>query len=136
MFYLVARIGRFAVCPPQSTDIQEVMKVFKLNKSGLMEKNKIAVTNKNVTKSMSTVAANKTHASVADSAAKSKPAMATRKITAKPVGQVRGVANGEDRQKMIAIAAYHRAEQRGFSGGDAMQDWLEAESEIDGAVYD
>lgn len=38
-----------------------------------------------------------------------------------------------DRQKMIATAAYYRAEKRGFKGNDAdtVQDWLEAEMEID-----
>lgn len=35
----------------------------------------------------------------------------------------------EERQRMIEEAAYYRAEQRGFSG-DQVQDWLEAESEI------
>lgn len=37
-----------------------------------------------------------------------------------------------DRQKMIATAAYYRAEKRGFKGNDAdaAQDWLEAEMEI------
>ncbi len=109
--------------------------MFKLNKSGLTEKGKPAVATKNMTKSMSTVAANKTDVRVAGSAAKSKPATATRKFTAEPISQVHGVANGEDRQEMIAIAAYYRAERRGFSGGDAMQDWLEAEAEIDGTVY-
>ena len=37
----------------------------------------------------------------------------------------------EDRQHMISTAAYYRAERRGFNGGDEMQDWLEAEAEID-----
>lgn len=32
--------------------------------------------------------------------------------------------------KMISEAAYYRAEKRNFQGGDAHQDWLEAESEI------
>lgn len=38
-----------------------------------------------------------------------------------------------DRQKMIATAAYYRAEKRGFIGNeaDAVQDWLEAEMEVD-----
>lgn len=36
----------------------------------------------------------------------------------------------EQRQRMIEEAAYYRAEQRGFCGGDEMQDWLAAESEI------
>jgi hypothetical protein len=37
----------------------------------------------------------------------------------------------EERQHMIAIAAYVRAEKRGFVGGDAVDDWLHAEAEID-----
>jgi hypothetical protein len=32
---------------------------------------------------------------------------------------------------MIAEAAYYRALARGFSGGDPLADWLEAEAEID-----
>ncbi|MBW8072211.1 MAG: DUF2934 domain-containing protein [Ferrovum sp.] len=32
---------------------------------------------------------------------------------------------------MIAIAAYYRAERRGFDSGDALTDWLEAEAEVD-----
>jgi hypothetical protein len=35
---------------------------------------------------------------------------------------------------MIAKAAYYRAEQRGFNGDSEMQDWLEAEAEIDAPV--
>jgi len=42
--------------------------------------------------------------------------------------------NGIDRQEMIAIAAYYRAESRGFNYGDEMQDWLEAEVEMDNRV--
>ena len=34
------------------------------------------------------------------------------------------------RNQMIAEAAYFRAEQRGFSGGDPLLDWVEAEAEI------
>jgi DNA anti-recombination protein RmuC len=37
----------------------------------------------------------------------------------------------EQRQRMIAEAAYFRAEQRGFQGGDPVDDWLQAEAEID-----
>ena len=37
----------------------------------------------------------------------------------------------EQREQMIAVAAYYRAERRGFQGGDPRQDWLEAEAEID-----
>lgn len=35
------------------------------------------------------------------------------------------------RRRMIAEAAYYRAEQRGFEGGDPVADWLEAEAEVD-----
>ena len=37
----------------------------------------------------------------------------------------------EQRYKMIADAAYFRAEKRGFVGGNVANDWLEAEAEID-----
>jgi hypothetical protein len=37
----------------------------------------------------------------------------------------------EQREHMIAEAAYYLAEHRGFQGGDPMQDWLQAEVEID-----
>lgn len=39
--------------------------------------------------------------------------------------------SGEDRYRMIAEAAYFRAEQRGFSPGNELDDWLAAEIEID-----
>ena len=32
---------------------------------------------------------------------------------------------------MIAMAAYYRAEKRGFTGGSQEDDWLQAEAEID-----
>jgi hypothetical protein len=99
------------------------------NKPGLTQKSKSAVATKkvtakparNISKSMSATAANKTDVRTVVSAGKRKPAAA--------------VVAGEDRYEMIAIAAYCRAEQRGFNGGNAMQDWLEAEAEIDAAVY-
>lgn len=37
----------------------------------------------------------------------------------------------EERWKMVAIAAYHKAEQRGFAPGGESQDWTEAEKEVD-----
>lgn len=39
---------------------------------------------------------------------------------------------GADRAHRIAEAAYFLAQQRGFTGGDPVQDWLEAERIIDG----
>jgi hypothetical protein len=37
----------------------------------------------------------------------------------------------EERWRMIAVAAYHRAEKRGFEQGSAEDDWFEAEKEVD-----
>lgn len=38
------------------------------------------------------------------------------------------------RQRMIAEAAYMRAESRNFQGGDPVQDWLEAEKQVDSVL--
>jgi hypothetical protein len=37
----------------------------------------------------------------------------------------------EERHDMIAVAAYYLAEQRGFPGGGALDDWVAAERRID-----
>ena len=37
----------------------------------------------------------------------------------------------EQRMELVAAAAYRRAEERGFEGGDPSLDWLEAEREVD-----
>src|SRR5690606_26298436 len=37
----------------------------------------------------------------------------------------------EERRRMIAEAAYYKALNRGFQGGDPVEDWLAAEREID-----
>ena len=37
----------------------------------------------------------------------------------------------EERWRMIAVAAYHKAEQRSFTSGREVDDWLEAEKEVD-----
>jgi hypothetical protein len=42
-----------------------------------------------------------------------------------------GGVTPEQRYRMVCDAAYFRAERRGFVGGNAVQDWLDAESEID-----
>ncbi|MDQ3797676.1 MAG: DUF2934 domain-containing protein [Pseudomonadota bacterium] len=36
----------------------------------------------------------------------------------------------EERWRMIAVAAYHKAEQRGFTPDRTLDDWLEAEKEV------
>jgi phasin family protein len=47
----------------------------------------------------------------------------------KPAGDKTAVSPLE-RWRMIAEAAYYRAEKRGFVGGNPMEDWAEAEKEI------
>jgi len=51
--------------------------------------------------------------------------------TVKAQVDTRSTVTAEERRRMIAEAAYLRAERRGFSGGDATDDWLSAEMEID-----
>lgn len=43
-------------------------------------------------------------------------------------------ANGVDRHEMIAMSAYYRSQKRDFNNGDEIQDWLEAEAEVDGLI--
>ena len=38
--------------------------------------------------------------------------------------------NAEERERLIAQAAYFRAEKRGFVPGCELQDWVEAEAEV------
>lgn len=40
-------------------------------------------------------------------------------------------AESERRRRMIAEAAYFRAERRGFEAGCELEDWLAAEAEVD-----
>jgi len=46
-------------------------------------------------------------------------------------GAKKSKISSEERQYMIAEAAYYRAEQRSFLGGNPERDWLESEVEID-----
>ena len=41
------------------------------------------------------------------------------------------MATSEERHHLIAVAAYYIAEQRGFQGDAALDDWLQAEAEVD-----
>jgi hypothetical protein len=43
----------------------------------------------------------------------------------------KSTGDGIDREEMIAVAAYFRAERRGFNYGDPVEDWLAAEAEVD-----
>ena len=51
--------------------------------------------------------------------------------SAAPVWEGAAGADDEQRQAMIAVAAYYRAEQRGFAPGCEMEDWLAAQAEVD-----
>ncbi len=42
--------------------------------------------------------------------------------------------SADERQQLIAVAAYLRAEQRGFAPGGELDDWFAAEREIDAAL--
>lgn len=42
--------------------------------------------------------------------------------------------SAEERDRLIREAAYLRAERRGFAADSALEDWLAAEAEIDGAL--
>lgn len=54
-----------------------------------------------------------------------------KKPARKRVTKQAAVITDEQRRQMIAEAAYYLSEQRGFAGGDPMQDWLEAEASVD-----
>lgn len=71
---------------------------------------------------------------VKKAAAKSTAATAAKKPAAAKVARsskMKIAVTPEQRYKMIAEAAYFRAEKRGFVGGNSAQDWIEAEAEID-----
>ncbi len=42
--------------------------------------------------------------------------------------------SGDERRHLIAEAAYFRAEARGFAPGQELDDWLQAEAEVDTAL--
>jgi hypothetical protein len=69
-----------------------------------------------------------------------KPPVKSAARPAKPAAQARTVArkktapavpSKDERETMVRLAAYFRAEQRGFVPGNEWEDWLAAEAEID-----
>ncbi|CAN0357027.1 unnamed protein product, partial [Phaeothamnion confervicola] len=58
-----------------------------------------------------------------------KPAAAA-KATKISVKSTKPVVGSQEWQAMVATAAYFRAQGRGFIGGSAEQDWVEAEAEL------
>ena len=47
------------------------------------------------------------------------------------MNNINKISTSEERHRMIEAAAYYRAKKRGFSDGDPVKDWLEAEGEIE-----
>lgn len=74
------------------------------------------------------VSASAKSAPAAAKAAAAAPAPAAKKTPSKPSKMM---ITSEERQRMIAEAAYYIAEKRGFQGGNCDQDWLEAAAQID-----
>lgn len=52
------------------------------------------------------------------------------KVESEHAGNSETRLSEDERRRMIAEAAYYRAEQRGFSAGGEVDDWLTAEREI------
>ncbi|MCA1973690.1 MAG: DUF2934 domain-containing protein [Caenispirillum sp.] len=69
-------------------------------------------------------------ASATTARAKSRPpASAPARSRARP--QKAATVDPAERQRLIAEAAYFKAERRGFAAGGELADWIEAEAEID-----
>jgi len=60
--------------------------------------------------------------------------MAKKKIRTPGSATNLSVSSTEERTRKIAEAAYYRALQRGFQGGNPIDDWLEAERELTSAT--
>ncbi|MBE0626254.1 MAG: DUF2934 domain-containing protein [Burkholderiales bacterium] len=66
------------------------------------------------------------------SAAAPQPAIAAKpgKDCANPLSRSGRAVSAEEREKLVAQAAYFRAEKRGFAPGCEVQDWITAEAEV------
>lgn len=73
---------------------------------------------------------------------KTKAALPAQTVARAPVAKVKAkkgssarpglgpALNAEERIRLVAQAAYYRAEKRGFAPGYELQDWVEAEAEV------
>lgn len=59
-----------------------------------------------------------------------------KKGNSKPQAASSPALNAQERDKLIAQAAYFRAEKRGFAPGYELQDWVEAEVEVKRLIGD
>jgi hypothetical protein len=98
-------------------------------RSGAAAKTRSATPTAPVAKKVATAAPTSSAAAGKPAAAKT-GAGATGKTSPATVVAKPAAPPAEERQRWIAIAAYHRAEQRGFTPGYELQDGLEAEAEI------
>lgn len=62
--------------------------------------------------------------------AKAAPKVAAPKPAASRAKKPEGVS-AEQRRNYVEVAAYHIAERRGFAPGNTLDDWVQAEAEID-----
>lgn len=87
------------------------------------------------TKETKAVAKPKAAVAKAPAAAKTaaKPAAAKKPAAsaAKPKKAAVPVLSNEQRRYYVEVAAYYIAERRGFHGSGALDDWIQAEAEID-----
>jgi hypothetical protein len=77
------------------------------------------------------IATKKAGAARAKSAPVTLQSRSPKKASAAKPTRSRKAITPEERRRMIAEAAYLRAERRGFRGGDPHEDWIAAEAEID-----
>ena len=63
---------------------------------------------------------------------KSRDASTAEKLNTPSPGDASQIdASGKDRLEIISAAAYYKAQARGFIPGQELQDWLEAEAEVE-----
>jgi hypothetical protein len=74
-------------------------------------------------------------AAKAASASKATPKAAAAKPVRSPVKKP-AVVSAEQRRNYVEVAAYHIAERRGFAPGNPVDDWAQAEAEIDRLIAD
>jgi len=83
-------------------------------------------TKKTSTPATSTKSSKKTAAPTKRAAKKTVAPKVTRRAAA--------TISADERQQLIAVAAYLRAEQRGFAPGGELEDWIVAERELDASL--
>jgi hypothetical protein len=95
---------------------------------GKVTSKKAAITRKSSVKRKAAIKKSVTTKKLTEKNVASKPAKAA-------IADIPSVSiSPEERWKRIAIAAYQKAEARGFAPGNEVQDWLDAEQEIDDLI--